>query len=60
MLPYMKGEEVLERADRDASLRVIQTLTAGVENFLPFVPDGVTCATRPGCTTPAPPSWRWR
>ena len=41
VLPYMTGAEVLERAGEMASLRVIQTLTAGVENFLPHVPDGV-------------------
>ena len=40
-----------------STLRVIQTLTAGVENFLPYVPDGVSCATPLACTTPARPSW---
>ena len=30
------------------SLKVIQTLTAGVENFLPHVPDGVTLCNAAG------------
>ena len=41
VLPYMKGAEVLYRSSEMASLKIIQTLTAGVENFLPYVPDGV-------------------
>jgi phosphoglycerate dehydrogenase-like enzyme len=41
VLPYMKGAEVLHRSSEMSSLKVIQTLTAGVENFLPYVPDGV-------------------
>jgi phosphoglycerate dehydrogenase-like enzyme len=48
VLPYMKGEEVLHRATEMRSLRVIQTLTAGVENFLPFVPEGVTLCNAAG------------
>ncbi len=48
VLPYMKGEEVLHRAPEMRSLRVIQTLTAGVENFLPFVPEGVTLCNAAG------------
>ena len=42
VLPYMKGAEVLERSGEMSSLQVVQTLTAGVENFVPHVPDGVT------------------
>jgi phosphoglycerate dehydrogenase-like enzyme len=48
VLPYMKGAEVLERAGDMRSLQVIQTLTAGVENFLPHVPDGVTLCNAAG------------
>lgn len=48
VLPYMKGAEVLARAGEMTRLRVIQTLTAGVENFLPHVPDGVTLANAAG------------
>ena len=48
VLPYMTGAEVLERAGEMSSLRVIQTLTAGVENFLPHVPDGVTLCNAAG------------
>src|ERR671916_2906311 len=48
VLPYMKGAEVLERSQEMTSLRVIQTLTAGVENFLPHVPDGVTLCNAAG------------
>jgi phosphoglycerate dehydrogenase-like enzyme len=48
VLPYMKGEEVLERSGEMSSLKVIQTLTAGVENFLPHVPDGVVLCNAAG------------
>src|SRR5918997_6516410 len=48
VLPYMKGAEVLERSAEMASLKVIQTLTAGVENFVPYVPDGVLLCNAAG------------
>lgn len=48
VLPYMKGAEVLEQAHEMTNLKVIQTLTAGVENFLPRVPDGVTLCNAAG------------
>jgi phosphoglycerate dehydrogenase-like enzyme len=48
VLPYMKGEETLARAGEMSSLRVVQTLTAGYENFLPHVPDGVTLCNAAG------------
>ena len=48
VLPYMKGEEVLARAPEMSGLRVIQTLTAGYENFLPHVPAGVTLCNAAG------------
>ena len=48
VLPYMKGEEVLDRVDEMKQLKVIQTLTAGVENFLPYVPDGVILCNAAG------------
>ena len=48
VLPYMKGAEVLERSGEMSSLKVIQTLTAGVENFLPYVPDGVLLCNATG------------
>jgi len=48
VLPYMKGEEVLDRVGDMRRLRVIQTLTAGVENFLPYVPEGVTLCNAAG------------
>jgi phosphoglycerate dehydrogenase-like enzyme len=48
VIPYMRGEETLERAGEMSSLRVIQTLTAGYENFLPSVPDGVTLCNASG------------
>ena len=37
VLPYMKGPAVLERAADMPKLRVVQTLTAGYEEFLPLV-----------------------
>lgn len=48
VLPYLKGEEVLERAGEMTGLEVVQTLTAGVENFLPYVPEGVTLCNAAG------------
>jgi phosphoglycerate dehydrogenase-like enzyme len=48
VLPYMKGAEVLERSAEMSSLKVIQTLTAGVENFLRHVPDGVLLCNAAG------------
>jgi phosphoglycerate dehydrogenase-like enzyme len=48
VLPYMTGPETLERASEMTSLKVIQTLTAGVENYLPHVPDGVTLCNAAG------------
>jgi len=40
VLPYMKGATVLERAADMPKLQVVQTLTAGYEEFLPLVPPG--------------------
>jgi phosphoglycerate dehydrogenase-like enzyme len=48
VLPYLKGEEVLDRAAEMKRLKVIQTLTAGVENFLPYVPPGVILCNAAG------------
>jgi phosphoglycerate dehydrogenase-like enzyme len=48
VLPYMKGEEVLDRVGEMSQLKVIQTLTAGVENFLPYVPEGVILCNAAG------------
>jgi phosphoglycerate dehydrogenase-like enzyme len=42
VLPYMKGPAVLDRAADMPKLQVVQTLTAGYEEFLPLVPAGVT------------------
>ena len=48
VLPYMKGPEVLERAADMAKLQVVQTLTAGYEEFLPLVPPGATLCNAAG------------
>jgi phosphoglycerate dehydrogenase-like enzyme len=48
VLPYLKGEEVLDRVDDMKQLKVIQTLTAGVENFLPYLPEGVILCNAAG------------
>jgi phosphoglycerate dehydrogenase-like enzyme len=48
VLPYLKGEETLDRVREMKRLKVIQTLTAGVENFLPYVPDGVILCNAAG------------
>jgi len=48
VLPYMKGPAVLERAADMPKLQVVQTLTAGYEEFLPLVPPGVTLCNAAG------------
>lgn len=48
VVPYLKGPEVLSRVEEMGSLAVVQTLTAGVENFLPVVPEGVTLCNAAG------------
>jgi phosphoglycerate dehydrogenase-like enzyme len=48
VLPYLKGEEVLDRVSEMKQLKVIQTLTAGVENFRPYVPPGVMLCNAAG------------
>ncbi len=48
VVPYLKGPEVLSRVTEMDSLAVVQTLTAGVENFLPVVPEGVTLCNAAG------------
>lgn len=48
VIPYMRGEETLSRVGDMAGLKVVQTLTAGYENFLPYVPDGVTLCNAAG------------
>jgi len=40
VLPYMRGPAVLSRAAEMPKLQVVQTLTAGYEEFLPLVPPG--------------------
>lgn len=48
VLPYIGASAVLDRLAELPSLRVVQTLTAGYENVLPYVPDGVALATAAG------------
>ena len=49
VLPYLKGaRELLSRAPEMTNLKVIQTLTAGYDNFLPYVPDGVALCNAAG------------
>jgi phosphoglycerate dehydrogenase-like enzyme len=48
VLPYMGTSAVLPRLADVPSVRVVQTLSAGYENVLPHVPEGVTLATAAG------------
>jgi phosphoglycerate dehydrogenase-like enzyme len=48
VIPYMKGAEQLDRVAEMTSLEVVQTLTAGVDNFKPVVPDGVLLCNAAG------------
>jgi phosphoglycerate dehydrogenase-like enzyme len=49
VVPYMvSSRKPVELMASMPSLKVVQTLTAGVDNFLPFVPDGVTLCNARG------------
>jgi phosphoglycerate dehydrogenase-like enzyme len=49
VLPYLKSPaELLARAPEMGRLRVVQTLTAGYDNVLPHLPDGVTLCNAAG------------
>jgi phosphoglycerate dehydrogenase-like enzyme len=48
VLPYMDAGAVLHRLAELPGLRVVQTLSAGYDNVLPQVPEGVTLATASG------------
>lgn len=48
VLPYMRGPAVLSRAAEMPKLQVVQTLTAGYEEFLPLVPPAVTLCNAAG------------
>ncbi len=48
VIPYMRGAEQLDRVAEMTSLEVVQTLTAGVDNFKPVVPDGVLLCNAAG------------
>ncbi len=48
VIPYMRGEEQLSCAAEMSNLRVVQTLTAGYENFLPHVPETATLCNAAG------------
>jgi phosphoglycerate dehydrogenase-like enzyme len=48
VLPYMKGTAVLDKAGQMPRLEVVQTLTAGYEDVLPLLPDGVTLCNAAG------------
>lgn len=48
VLPYMKGADVLARLPEMKSLQVVQTLTAGYENFVPYLRPGVTLCNAAG------------
>lgn len=48
VLPYLGGTAGLDRLAAVPGLRVVQTLTAGYENVLPYLPDGVALCTAAG------------
>lgn len=48
VLPYTKGPELLDRVGEMTKLRVVQTLTAGVDDFQARVPAGVTLCNAAG------------
>jgi phosphoglycerate dehydrogenase-like enzyme len=48
VLPYLKGPAVLARAAEMTKLQVVQTLTAGYEEFLPLIPPAATLCNATG------------
>ena len=48
VVPYMTGARDTELMARMPRLRLAQTLTAGVDSYLPYVPDGVALAKARG------------
>lgn len=48
VVPYMFGLEPMRLMASMPSLRVAQTLTAGVDDYVPLVPDGVTLCNAKG------------
>ncbi|GAA1428956.1 2-hydroxyacid dehydrogenase [Microlunatus lacustris] len=48
VVPYLKGPEVLRRVEEMTSLQVVQSLSAGVENYVPKIPDGVQLCNAAG------------
>jgi phosphoglycerate dehydrogenase-like enzyme len=48
VLPYMRGASVLDRAADMPKLQVVQTLTAGYEEFLPLLPATATLCNAAG------------
>ena len=48
VLPYMKGAAVLDKAADMPKLQVVQTLTAGYDEFLPWLPAAATLCNATG------------
>ncbi len=48
VIPYMTGAEQLDRVADMTALEVVQTQTAGVDNFKPVIPEGVTLCNAAG------------
>jgi phosphoglycerate dehydrogenase-like enzyme len=48
VLPYLKGTAVLDKVADMPRLEVVQTLTAGYEDYLPLLPDQVTLCNAAG------------
>jgi phosphoglycerate dehydrogenase-like enzyme len=48
VLPYMRGVAVLDKAADMPKLQVVQTLTAGYDEFLPWLPAAATLCNAPG------------
>ena len=48
VLPYLMGTSVLDRVADMPRLEVVQTLTAGYEDYLPLLPDQVTLCNAAG------------
>ncbi|HET9658123.1 MAG TPA: 2-hydroxyacid dehydrogenase [Kineosporiaceae bacterium] len=48
VLPYLGGTRGLDRLAGLPALQVVQTLTAGYDNVLPYLPDGVALHTAAG------------
>ena len=55
--PFFPGQPAVEVITRLPGLRVVQTLTAGIDRFLPYLPPGVTLCNARGVHDASTAEW---